>query len=363
MEATTTMADVAQVRAVFALEKMPTRVRSDALADGSIAARFDLPVHSPVRILSSTVTRQELFARFREAADGQMPAPLLDVAGADLKACIAVGEAGDGVVRIGSTTLRFPHAALLGSDPAKRGALADRLLAGSTLSAPHESEFRTLIAEPAQAEKDFLDATGLLSTAPEFFAGMLQEKLERAKGNIGEADVLPDDPRHWENLTARVEGSADLPAFVGAELAAERKRQLIAHPLRGYRLMSLSFCAPALVPKELLDDLPIDTVLTIIEEIATCDDPFALVGSFEYCASSLQSDARFAVVGERLLERLAADMDWLQRAAAIWATGFVIATARLAVDAATSAAARLLATIGGGQPRLSHRANMRRARY
>jgi hypothetical protein len=311
---------------------MPASLRSDALADGSIVARFGIPVHSPVRILDKTVDRQELFARFQDAADGRTPAPLVDLSGKEVNARIEMDEVGDGSMQIGKTNIRFPQIALLVSDLTRRRAWTDRMLAESTLTAQHESELLALTAQPVLSEKDFIRAVGLLSAAPEFFARLFQEKLERARGNIGEADLLPDDPGYWDNLTARAGGSPDLPAFIAGELSAERRRQLNVSPLRAYRAISLSFCAPALVPKELLDELVIDSVVAMTEEILKFDDPFALVGSFEYCTASIQRDPRFAVLGEKLLLRLVVDMDWLRRAAAMWSTGFVIATARLAVD-------------------------------
>ena len=134
------MADIAQIRTVFALEKIPPSLRSHALSDGSIVARFGIPVHSPVRIADKIVNRPELFSRFREAADGKAPAPLVDLLGAEVNARIELDEEGDGSVQIGKTNVRFPQAALLASDPTRRRAWVDRMLARSTLTAQHEKE-------------------------------------------------------------------------------------------------------------------------------------------------------------------------------------------------------------------------------
>lgn len=58
------MPDLAAERAFFALERMSAAVRSNVLADGAIAARFGIAVHSPVRIGDRTVKRPDLFCAF-----------------------------------------------------------------------------------------------------------------------------------------------------------------------------------------------------------------------------------------------------------------------------------------------------------
>jgi hypothetical protein len=325
------MNDRAKVRAIFALEQLQAGLRSRVLADGSIASRFGIGVNSPVRILNKTVDRQHLFARFREAADGKTPAPLVELSGQEVDARIEVDAAGDGTFKMGGTNIRFPHSALLASDAARRGAYAERMLADYTLTGAHQRELLALTAHPAFSDKEFFQAVGILSATPETFARLFAEKLEQTGGNIGESQLLPDDPRYWESLTAEPGASPDLRAFIAAELAAERSAQLNAHPPRAFRTLSLSFCAPALVPKELLDELPADSVLAMMEQVAGFDDPFALVGSFEYCAACIDRDPRFAALGDKLLFRLVGDMNWLRRAAAMWAAAFVVATARLAL--------------------------------
>jgi hypothetical protein len=324
------MTDLAKTRAIFALQKLPANLRSRTLADGSIASRFGIGVNSPIPILDKTVEREQLFARFREAADGQTPTPLRDLSGTDLQARIQIDSAGDGSVKIGNADLRFPQAGLLTSDAMRRQAYAQRMIADHSLTAWHQTELLALAAQPAFSEKEFFQALGLLSATPQTFARIFREKLLQTNGNIGEPDLLPDDPRYWANLTAEPGASPDLPTFIAAELLAERRRQLTAHPLRTFRTISLSFCAPALVPKDLLDELAVDTVVPMMESISKFDDPFALVGAFEYCAASADKDPRFAALGEQLLLRLVADMDWLRRAASLWTTGFVIATTALA---------------------------------
>src|SRR5262245_48675393 len=142
------MPDLARARAIFALQQLPANLRSAVLADGNIASHFDIGIDSPVRLLDKTVNREQLFAPFREAADGKVPAPLLDLSGTKVEAFIEIDNAGDGSVRIGNTNIRFPQAGLLASEATQRQAYADRMLADYTLAAKHKTEFLTQVSQP-----------------------------------------------------------------------------------------------------------------------------------------------------------------------------------------------------------------------
>src|SRR5882724_6335095 len=68
----------------------------------------------------------------------------------------------------------------------------------------------------------------------------------------------------------------------------------------------------------------------MIEDVSDVQDNFTLEGAFEICAQQVKDDARFIPLGERLLDRLFADMEKLATACGIFASMFVIATAHLA---------------------------------
>lgn len=255
--------------------------------------------------------------------------------GVVIDANISVDDTGSGVVRVGTKSYRFPHMAFLTSDIARRNDCIGRAAAAATLTTTHEWELKAIGNRVLFSDQDFIAAGALLSATPETFARQFRDTLRATGGTIGEGALLPDDVGHWENLTAALEGSPDLNTFIQAELATERKRQLHAHAARAYRAVSLSLCASELVPKQLLDGLELESVVAMIEGVLELDDPFALVGSFEYCAASLQRDKRFVALGTSILDRIVGDMDRLQRATGIWATAFVIATAHLSMDIQT----------------------------
>lgn len=328
------MPDFPKLRTLFALKKLSGTLRSEILSDGSIAARYDLAMNRPIHLSDKAVVdRDTLFSAFRDAADGVSPQPLVDQGDTLVDSKIWIDDDDAGVVEIGTHRLRFPHAALLSGQPSRRLAVLQRALSKHSLAVRHAAALTPLVSRPDFSNDDFLQAVGLLSSAPEFFARLLQEKVEARQ--VGEADLLPDDVRHWENLTAVRDRSVTLREFIDGELAVERSARIASDPVQGFRSISLTFSAPGLVPRELFRNMDADTAVRMIEGIADADDHFALAGAFEICADWVKRDPRFIELGERLLDRLFADMDRLRRGCGMFEAAFVIATARLAIHETT----------------------------
>jgi DNA-binding transcriptional regulator YdaS (Cro superfamily) len=320
--------------ALFALQKLSGRLRSDVMSDGSIAARFDIAMNRSIRLSDkAVVNRDTLFSAFRDAADGVSPQPLLDQGDSVVNSKVRIDDEEAGIVEIGTHRLRFPHAALLSGQPSRRLAVLQRALSKHSLAVRHAAALAPLVSRPDFSNDDFLQAVGLLSSTPEFFARLLRETV--ATRQVGEADLLPDDVRHWENLTAARDQSLALREFIDGELAVERSARIASDPVQGFRSISLTFSAPGLVPLELFREMDADTAVRTIEGIADVDDHFALAGAFEICTDWVRRDPRFIEVGDGLLDRLFGDMDRLNRGCGMFGAAFVIATARLAIHDST----------------------------
>jgi hypothetical protein len=172
----------------------------------------------------------------------------------------------------------------------------------------------------------------ILASSPEYFCEKLRAKLRVRDAN--DEDLLPEDERLWDHLTAPIDQSATLAAFIDNELANERRGQVTRLPVKAIESISLTFSSPALVPKAMLAELDTETVLQVIQNMLEFDDHFALVSAFEVCADRVQSGARFAELGDRLLDRLVKDFSWLESSCRVFASVFIIATARLALHEA-----------------------------
>jgi hypothetical protein len=322
------MTKLARIRTLYALERLPRAMRSELLADRSIIERFDIAVHAPISLLDKTVERSTLFGAFADLADGKKPAPLTDMKGVPLDIQLSIDDEDAGIAEIDGRRLRFPNAALLASDPALRAGALQRALGRNTLSEASAGRLTSLFAS-CHTHDDFIQGAGILASSPEAFVRIFREKLGQRQGELGEVDILPEDARHWQNLIPYPRTSTSLDAFASEELAEARRIAVQNDSMRGFAVLSLSFCAPKLVPTTWLGGMGDDALVVMIEGVTDFDDPFALIGSFELCAEFHDRDRRYVTLGEKLLDRLLADMDWLRRAAGVWATAFVLATAAL----------------------------------
>jgi hypothetical protein len=142
-------------------------------------------------------------------------------------------------------------------------------------------------------------------------------------------DLLPEETNYWDQLTAPLDASSSLSQFIADELRTQRQFLLAEDPQKAIRSISLSFCAPALVPIELFRALNADTVFSMLEEAVQFADHFGLVGAFEICGDWLPRDSRFGPIGEKLLDRLFVDEQRLKDSCWLYGAGFVLATSRL----------------------------------
>jgi hypothetical protein len=191
--------DYQRHRVLLAYTKLSTPLRSDVFSDGSIAARFALPMNRPLRLLDNLVTSNEtLFAAFRCAVEGKPITALIDENNIEIAAKVSIAVDGTGIVEIGDRGWRFAHAALLSGDKDRRLATLESALCRHTIAVRYAAELRALVAKGDYSDEDFVETVRLLSSSPEAFAGRLRDII--AKREIGEADLLPDDIRYWDHL-------------------------------------------------------------------------------------------------------------------------------------------------------------------
>jgi hypothetical protein len=325
--------DLARLRPLFLLEKLSQRLRSDVLADGSIISTCGLTAKRPAHLTDDIVViRDELFAAFRDAPDAPVAYQLHHPDGAPVDAAISVNEDGSGTVEIADRRMRFSWVTLLSSDVDRRLARLDEFLHRYPLSDDDASSLRALVARADYSDDDFLAAATMLESSPEFFTERLVDKLRRQEGEnrIVPVDVLPDDDRYWNHLVTPSDKSATLADYIGKELHAAWRAGLETDPVRALHAFAITFAAPELVPRSLLQGLSADAAAAAIEAVSKLKDPFSLAGAFEICADRADEDQRFVALGDRLLDHLFGDMPRLTGACAFFGAIFVITTAHFA---------------------------------
>jgi hypothetical protein len=328
-----TKPDLTRLRPLFVLEKMSQRLRSDVLADGSVISTCGFTAKRPAHLTDDIVViRDELFAAFRDVPDVPTACQLHDPNDAPIDATISINQDGSGTVDIAGRKMRFPWVTLLSSDVDKRLARLDQFLHRYPLSNGDAASLRALLARPDYSDDDFLAAATLLESSPELFTERLADKLRRQEGQnrIAPVDVLPDDDRYWNHLLPPVDGSATLADFAAKELHAAWQTGIEADPVRALHALAITFAAPELVPRPLVQDLSADAAAAAIEAVSMVEDPFSLVGAFEICADRAGQDQRFIALGERLLDNLFGDMQGLTGVCAFFGAIFVITTAHFA---------------------------------
>jgi hypothetical protein len=319
---------LARLRVLFALRRMPPALQNDVLADGTIAAGAGIDLSHPITLLPNLVIdRDVLFEQFKKAADGEEVRELIDRE--SVKHPFRVEVSGpDGFVVTDTTRIRFANAALLTVSVETRRALAKLCLERNTLSLSGREEFERLIAKGDFDHDDFFAASRILGSAPENFADTLRDAAKT--GTLSRSDFIPDELAHWENLTTRRIGSKNLAEFIATELAAERAARVARDSSVAVDLISITFGAPELVPIELFRTVDHDTMLQAVTRITSYIDPTALAGLFAVCADRVSKDARFVDAGTAILEKLLADPAKLQEELTTFATAFVLATDFLA---------------------------------
>jgi hypothetical protein len=325
-----------EVRALFALRKLSDRLQTYVLALPGVAQRWDIKVQRTMTLVADcAVTWDTLFSVFRSAADGSPTPPLIDSKGNDLKAAVSLDSEGAALVAFGRHRLRFTHAILMASDPARRALALQEIFKTTFLSQQSRDELLRLVNHQGYSVDQFLQASELLSSSPDEFASRLAEKARG--GRLSLADVLPEDEKYWNNLTAPCTMSVTLPDFINGELAFERAARINLGSTAAFRSIALTFSAAALVPHDLFATIGADNKISALEAIARVPDHFSLVGAFELCAACLGQDPRFIDAGNLLLDALLSNMDRLETACGMFAAAFVLTIVKLAEDEATKA--------------------------
>jgi hypothetical protein len=328
-------AEQSQVRVLFALRTLAPEVQSEVLSDGTIQSEFQLQATRPVNLTDrAVVAQQDLFAAFARAATRTPATVSIRHDGTQLDCKVWIEPDAAAVLEIPGQRLRFSYAALLVEERERRLEFIETILAAHTLTLQSVAELRRVAGLDPFTHDDFLAAVQRLDSSPEAFARGLAECLRKKQG-VRESDLLPEDVRYWDNLTATHAGSPTLAEFIGAELGAERRARIEADAARGFRSMALTFGAPELVPMAWLRELDVETVLRGVGEIVSMDDHFSLVGAFEICADWVAKDTRFVTLGDQLLDRLFANTESLMQRCQTFAAAFVLAMSRLSLHAST----------------------------
>jgi hypothetical protein len=320
-----------RVRALLALNKLSNKLQTDVLKDPATVKLWEIRTTRTLKLTASlTIRWKSLLSIFQAAADGAPIPPLLDETSKEHAAKASIDSEGAALLEVGVHRLRFSHAVLMSGSPEARLRNLEQIFRSANIHVGLQNELRHVVGGSDFGIDEFITVAEALSSSPDEFETRLSEKASNRK--VGLSDVLPDDHRHWDNLTAPIAGSGTLADFIADELASEWAARVARDPVRAFRSISLTFSAPALVPYDLFRPIEKETKKLILREALLLDDHFSLIGAFELCASEIADDPDFADAGECLLDRLFGDLERLETACGIFGAALVLSVAQIAED-------------------------------
>jgi len=293
------------------------------MADGRVSDQFNIPTHRSVSLGPRTLHQDQLFACFREVLAGEKPKILKDDNGVRIDATIDFQKNGTANVRVDGATFGFTFAGLLSPIAAERLRYLDSYLNNYTLAVEIGDALRQKVSREPFSDEAFLSTVKALHTAQESFVQNTRATV--AVRNLSTADLFPADIRYWDNLVAPWRNSGSLVEFISDERLKELSILRDGNVIRALQAISLSFCAPALVPIEEIRGIPKEEVLRALDRLASLPDHFGLTAVFEICAS-LELDASAEIIGSKLLDALL-DMDRLENRCTFYGAIFSMATA------------------------------------
>ena len=318
--------DLARVRTLFALDRVPPSLHSDLLSDGTIAAQFKIKTSRPIELdQDRSISQGLLFDVFREAIRTGAPVPIPDEH--ETPAMASFSDDGAGLVEAGKKRLRFDYVGLLSEDIDERERWLTEYLGRNSLTDTITRELRSTAAGQPLSNDEFLNCVMRLQKSPQALEVRLAQRLDEKR--LSPSDILPEDLDYWDNLTAPLENSKSLADFFTNEIQTQFNLRMSRDPQLAIWSASLMFCAPGLVPVALLREYDSSVVLSAIEHLLTMSDHFALLGALEIASDWVQRDERFVEVGEKILTALFGDGDRLKTSCTLYATAFAIAGARL----------------------------------
>jgi hypothetical protein len=205
-----------------------------------------------------------------------------------------------------------------------------RYLSQNTLSSKTRSDLLSSVASRRRNYDAVLKEMIAFGTSPQNNQTIVTEKLNRQRLNV--EDLIPDDMRFWDNLTAPLAGARSLSEFMANEMKQELDSRLGLSPTQAIWARSLTFCAPGTVPIEYFRTLSAEVVFEMMQHALTLCDHFTLIGSFEICADWVKRDKRFAPVGDAILAKLFDDKTRLEDLCKLFGAAFMASTARHALS-------------------------------
>src|ERR1043166_9270739 len=170
-----------RMRTLFVLGKLTPKLQSDLLADGTIEARWNIPVKQSLTIGNDIfINRTHLFSVLRACADGEEVSALTNDKGERIDVKASLKTDGAVVIELPTQHMTFTHAILISSDLKRRETALENVFRQLTVTWQERDRIRSIIRNPAYADSDFVSIAQALSSGAEERACAMDTKSESA---------------------------------------------------------------------------------------------------------------------------------------------------------------------------------------
>lgn len=280
------------------MDPMPASVRGEFITDEKFCAKFGLtPKFWFMLDADHAVETGSLHNALRAAISGRKTANLHLRGSRRIRAKLSQ-KADNARIIIGKKGFGFSNSDLLSVDRKVRVKALERVIAKQALMPFEEDKWRSLLKKRPLKDREFVDLMTDFAATPEAFT----TEFERPR-NFGADDLMPDSPEYYLRLIGALAEQLEFDAFIEGPLGVARKELITRHPRVALRRIAFTALWQPLIPFDLLKLLKSKDVAALLN----ADDPFSLLCGFELCRSFLSSDAKYADLGSKFLEKLLAD--------------------------------------------------------
>jgi hypothetical protein len=288
--------ELRRIAAALLINPLPRSVRDDLLADRAFVAKFGITPQFNLALGGGvSVESGSLHAALRAGTAGKKTATLKLADKSKVRARLELRKSGHVSLQFKGRGINFTDADLLSGEKARRLRALKRVFAARPLLNEEERGWWATAEERSLSDHEFVTLMTELGATPEALTEALNGPM-----NLDAEQLMPDDPAYYHRLLAPLNGSQDLLAFIGAELAINRGALLKRHRPRALRRIAYSALWQPLIPFNALGAVTPKELSLLLP----AEDPFSLLFGFEVCRARVSDRPDCGPLGTRFLEKL-----------------------------------------------------------
>ncbi len=308
--------DIERAAALFALKRLPQRMRSELLSDRDFTQQFGIEAVPSLNLGTSTLPRAQILDRFREIFSGVNSEPE-HIEGARFES-----QTGDGLYDHGGQTFRLSHIDLLRPEKDARVNAWGREAAKAILSARQFRDAEKLVSKVV-SDDTFVTISMILDKSPDSLRDSLAQSFVR--GGLNNRDLVTGDPDYWEALLPAPTGD-NTAHYIETDLKSEFDARVSCNRVSAVRWLGMLLGIPAVAQSIWVSALTDATIEEAISSLRRFIDPFASAGALHLAAKKYMETSQWDKIGEEQLKNAFSDLPLLDASCHIFSSAFLVTT-------------------------------------